>query len=350
MDCRKSLILISPYLDGELAGREIDALRGHVSGCEACRNELALQERLKAALRAFGREEFEAPPELCGIVMGSIRESRTTLRRLPASWRRIIAAAASILMLAGGSAGVITGLKIAGNGSMIGFKSTAPGIDGGAYAPGNTAGGASGENGLQPTGAGEIGNTGPGGGDANPGKEAGPSDRAGSGGLSSGDTAGKVLTAAASPPAGEKRVLLSSGVLVTSTNLKMEVDDLARARARAVSIAAGAGAATQVFPEQSGGEKVLVLRVVADSAGAPGLISGLTGMGTVVSRQDETRDLTNHYNEILVQSQDIQSRIITVTDPGERNRLEAQYASYRQELDAMSLESGKRVIVLWLES
>ena len=57
------------------------------------------------------------------------------------------------------------------------------------------------------------------------------------------------------PGPGSDRVLLSDEMKVTSTVLKITVDDLTTARTRAASLAAGVGAATQVFPEQTSGKQ-----------------------------------------------------------------------------------------------
>jgi hypothetical protein len=155
---------------------------------------------------------------------------------------------------------------------------------------------------------------------------------------------------AAGPSAEGPTVMLSSGMKVTSTVLKVAVDDLTGARAKAVALAAGAGAETQVFPEQSGGKKIVVVRLTTTSNQAAGLMSGLARVGTLEDRQDDSKDITAIYNETLVQYRDLQTRISSARDAGERSQLEAQAASYKQQLDAWEAEAGKRVIMLWLES
>ena len=351
MDCREALLLISPHLDGALTMEEEAALAGHTGSCRACAAELALQEKLSAALREFGRLEAQAPPELCGLVMSRLRaERKTALARLPAAWRKALAAAAAVLLITCGTA---TGLKIAGGGKMIGLGTPAkvegPGSPAGLINGGGPAG-PSGEATAPGTGNAQEGNTPYDNGGNGPGS---PLTAAGGpAGIEPGaeGTADAPPAGVSSVPAEGPRVLLSSGVKVTSTILKTAVEDLTEARAKAVALAAGAEASTQVFREQAGGRKIIVLRMAVAAGRAPDLIAGLYGIGNVIDRQDESRDITPLYNETLVQYNDLISRKNSAVDAEEQRRLEAQAMSYRQQLDAWEAEAGKRIITLWLES
>jgi len=358
MDCREAVTLISPHLDGALSIEENSALAEHLAGCESCAGEVALFERLAGALREVGREEAQAPPELCGLVLGRLRnERRSVLARLPAAWRRSIAAAAAVLFLAGGSAWVTAGLNVAGVEKMIGLGTPAKtDLDAGGGSPAGSGGGspdrvdpgpapgAPGAPNVEPEG--DAPGSPPGDSTADP---ADPGS--GTGDVKTNARDGKITPPAAvsATPEGE-RVLLRSGMKVTSTILKVAVDDLAAARAKAASLAAGAGAGAQVFPEQSGGKQIVLLRLTVASDRASELAAELAGLGKVFDRQDESRDITSLYNETLVQYGDLRSRISTTEDAAERQRLEAQAASYKRQLDSWQAEAGKRVITLWLES
>ncbi|OPX91271.1 zf-HC2 domain-containing protein [Pelotomaculum sp. PtaB.Bin117] len=357
MDCSKILLLISSHMDGMLSKEEEDALAKHVAGCVACAGELALQERLSGALRAMGREEIQPPQDIGGLVTSKLRagQRNTAIRQLPAAWRKAVAAAAAVLLIAGGSAGVTTGLKLAGNGKVVGFES-AP------YEVSTNEGG-----GISTSGAPEEGRIVPQDERAQLPGSVNTTDEAlientqdnenktlkttgDDTGLTPGNSgAGDKTAIAAVSPEGETRVFMSSGMTVASTLLKIAVDDLNDARIKAVSLAAGAGAATQTFPEQSGGKKILVLRITVNSDQASGLITALGRLGSVVDRQDESRDIAPLYNETLVQYRDLNSRISMAKDNAELQQLEAQAASYKQQLDAWEAEKGKRVIALWLE-
>lgn len=352
MNCREAS-LISPYLDGTLPEEEVRTLQAHLVECRTCSDELHLQQQLSEALRKMGQVEIQAPPELCGQIMGRLRQDkRTKILRLPVAWRKAAAAAAAMVLLAGGSAGLTSGLKTGGVGKMLGFHSPAA-VETGAPndpvatpQPGDPAAPSGSVNIASNTG--EAGNT--------------------TGHLvdstvlpDSGAVTGDAPSNPAGPekiPAGQIRVsstegaraLLSTGMKVTSTVLKVNVDDLTVARAKAVALAAGANAATQVFQEQDGGRKVVVLRLTVSSGSAVDLIGGLMRLGTTVDRQDESRDVTSLYNETLVRYFELQAARESAGDPQELRRLETQAASYRQQLDAWEAEAGKRIITLWLES
>jgi len=356
VDCRETQLLISLHLDGELSKDEEAALAEHLAACEACCRELALQERLASALRELSREEAQAPPEMCGLVMSRLRaERKAALAWLPAAWRKAVASAAAVLIIAGGAAGVTAGLKMAGGGKMIVFETPAKTDAGGGGSaaqlneaasgagnpvgpPGQASVPGSGQEALAPadgkgSGAGSPGLT---------GKEANSAAPGGSGG----STSAPVETPL---PAGEPRALLNSSMKITSTVLKVAVGDLTEARAKAVALAAGAGAATKVFPEQGGGKKIVVIRIAAETGRAKAMIAELAQLGTVTDRQDESRDVTALYNEAMVQYSDLQARLNAAAGPAERQQLEAQAASYKRQLEAWEAEAGKHIIMLWLE-
>lgn len=348
MDCRNALLLISPHLDGALTNEENAALVEHLAGCESCARELELQRRLCGALREMEREDIKAPPELCSQVMARLQaERRPVLWRLPGAWRRAMAAAAAILLIAGGSAGYTSGLRLADIGKMIGLATPASPVNtetpGGisiadkapveGTLPVDTTAQNPGENGVP--GNVQQGNPAEGTGD---GSGADVPD-------SNGDNAGKGI---ATPTGDIPLALLSNEMKINSTVLTVAVDDLTGARAKAVALAAGAGASTQVFPEQGDGKKVVVVRLAADHNKAPGLVERLGGVGLLVDRRDESRDLTSTYNETLVQYYDLQSRISTAGG-ADKHQMEVQAESYRQQLGNWKNEAGKWVITLWLE-
>lgn len=341
MRCQEALNLISAYLDGALSQDQSRTLEQHMAKCGDCAREMEIQTRLASALREIGSVEIQAPPHLCGLVMGKLQaEKKPAFRWVPAAWRRVVATAAAVLLIAGGSAGITTGLKIAGTDREPGHGIVATvQTDGGMVTePGVTEQSNPDHAVLGPENQTATGGTGP---DPNgkavletaPTRDNHPSSNA----------AG--VTAPVEPVE-----LLSGGIKVNSTVLRLAVDDMATARARAVAHAAGAGAATQVFPEQSGGKKIVFIRLTVATNQAANLLANLSGLGHFVDRQDESRDNTSYYNELAVRHSELQTRINKATDPGERRQLEAQAASCKQEMDNMRAEADKRVIMLWLES
>jgi hypothetical protein len=129
MDCRKAQYYIRQRLDQLLSEEDNAALEQHLACCEACAGELALQERLSMTLRELGREEIQAPAALSSLIMNNLRpQRRSALAWLPAAWRKTVAAAATLMLLAGGSAGVMNGLNLAGNGKNIVMESPTPNV------------------------------------------------------------------------------------------------------------------------------------------------------------------------------------------------------------------------------
>lgn len=351
MDCRETLLLISPHLDGALSKDEEAALIEHVAVCEDCARELDLQKRLSGALRNLGREEIQAPQELCGLVMAKLRaERRGTILRLPAAWRKAAAAAAAVLIIAAGYAGFTAGLIDSGKTLISENVKIEPDNrvtpdkiskdldqpDGSVQPP---------ENNGSPVITGEGNAT-----DSAHGKGTGNSTNTDNNISDNGDSSKTPAVNTSRPSSEGPSVLLSSGIKETNTELRMAVDDLPGARAKAVALAAGTGAETQVFPEQSGGKKMVFIRITTTSDQAPGLVAELTRMGKLMDRNDGSTDFTSIYNETLVQYHDLQSRISSARDAGEKSQLEAQAASQKQQLDNWESKAGKRVIMLWLES
>jgi len=299
MDCREALKLIPHSLEESVAGEQKAALAAHLAKCESCAGEMVLQKRLSVAMRGIGLEEVQAPPELCGLVMGRLQtERRTAFRWIPEAWRKFVAAAAALLLIAGSSAGITTALKMADSGKMVGYETSAPEVElsaGVDHSRLDTGG-----NSVSPQGDPDpvqpAGNTDPTGG-INPG----PSSAAGrdnTGTASIETDSDKVSAASGDEPTAtaEPQVFLNSRMKVNSTLLKVMVDGVNAAKTKATAIATNAGAMTQSFPAQSGAKEVLVMRLTVKSEQAAGLLAQLVGLGTPVDKQDESRDITSLYN------------------------------------------------------
>lgn len=86
--------LLSALLDGELGAAEEAAVRAHLDGCEACRDELAATERVRALVR--GLPQLDLPP----VVVERARwAGRRRVSRLGAAAAAAVAAAASVAFL-----------------------------------------------------------------------------------------------------------------------------------------------------------------------------------------------------------------------------------------------------------
>jgi hypothetical protein len=153
-----------------------------------------------------------------------------------------------------------------------------------------------------------------------------------------------------SPLSDGSNVLLSSGMEIVTTTLRVSSSDLAADGARVVALAAELGAKAQTFSEQNVDKNSLIMRITIASDKAHSLIAGITGTGTLITRQDESRDITSLYNDTLIKYYDLQARICTSQDSAEQQQMETTALSYKQQLDAWEAEAGKRIIILILES
>jgi len=106
MRCDDMNPLLGPFLDGELAGDEADAVRRHLAACPGCRNRLAGVAALEAAMRGLKPER--AP----GGIEAVLARARSAAPSAPASpgeatggrrrLRRYLAVAATLAVLVAG--------------------------------------------------------------------------------------------------------------------------------------------------------------------------------------------------------------------------------------------------------
>jgi anti-sigma factor RsiW len=108
--------MISRLVDGELAGEDRRLLDEHMSGCGACRDELAALAAGRAALA--GATAPAQPPYLLSRVMAEVRRSGARSRRWFALGRAASAVAAALLVVAGAGVGVFFGTSMAQAGSI----------------------------------------------------------------------------------------------------------------------------------------------------------------------------------------------------------------------------------------
>jgi hypothetical protein len=148
------------------------------------------------------------------------------------------------------------------------------------------------------------------------------------------------------------RVLLNDNAKVAvSTQLRVATTDVNLGKSQASAFAAaGPGVTLQNLPEQkdSEGKTTVLIKLTVPSEAAQGLIANLSGLGDVVSNSDEKRNITTSYNDTSVLYNDLQKRLEAQTDQGERQKIEAQLASYEKQFKAWDEEVSKQTISLWL--
>ena len=74
-DCEDVRMTASDYIDGDLEKRQIERMRVHLAGCEACR---AFVDTLVETIRLLGsmKREEPAPASLKDAIRGRIAEER----------------------------------------------------------------------------------------------------------------------------------------------------------------------------------------------------------------------------------------------------------------------------------
>ncbi len=105
MDCKEARQLLSPYVDGELAGREALGIAAHLADCADCRAQHAALAALASGVRHHA-DYFRAPAGLAGRIDAALPSPpmRTTpppkARRTSWTWLNLGAAVASIAAVA----------------------------------------------------------------------------------------------------------------------------------------------------------------------------------------------------------------------------------------------------------
>ena len=106
LDCAEARDLLHLHADGELGGEERAAITAHIARCDACRVEFEGIEALRSRVRAAGPH---APsPELKARVIAAL--DAESPRSAASSWRSYARIAASYLLVAVLSAGLVYGV------------------------------------------------------------------------------------------------------------------------------------------------------------------------------------------------------------------------------------------------
>lgn len=96
MNCEEFRTMLDAYIDGELSGAEIAALRGHAKDCEACREELEAADMLRETMEHMD-DDIVVPLEAQVAWRSAVRaEARKKNMR---KWTRMAYAAAAALVL-----------------------------------------------------------------------------------------------------------------------------------------------------------------------------------------------------------------------------------------------------------
>lgn len=359
MQCREAREFFSPWLDGELAAEEREALQRHLAECPACRAEWERWQEISRALRGM-KAPVAAPP---GFLAAA--NARLAARQRVRPWqsmRRLVAAAAAVaLVIAGSLSYAARGLwqhlpvTVAGIQQDDGGKTAAVDLPPGTGAdtfvtatPGGVTGPAVKQDGTKPDEG------------ATPEKGTAPADAVGNKGgaeppagtgTPTGDSSGDRPTRLAGAEPYVARTFLSNQRQATSTMLKIAVEDMAGAKRKAMGLAAASGAAVQTIADQDDGRDkraIYLLKVAEDRAAS--LLSALGQVGQVTAQNTNVQDLSQQFSATLEQYQAKVAQVNAAADPEERAKLTKEAKALEQQLSTWEEETKQHTIILWLET
>lgn len=370
LKCRQAKNLLSPYMDGELHGKQKAALEEHLASCEACREELEFLRTISETIRDIFRR-IEPPPDLLERTMRRIREMEATgeIERLRREESRRMKVRKTVM-----GVGLAAGIGLAA--LQIGRAGIGPATQpGGPVAPAPRVAVTADGTKAAPEGEPQVavkpqedtsGKTvaakvAP----AAPEVEAARSEAAkaatrvaaapdtgasakGTGAVTAPEQPGKpaeeAQVASAAGAAGpEQRVFLSGSRHVRTTMVKLEVADLEAARA-AVAAAAIEARAREVREAWSYQQKEAILRVVLPVGAAGQFLADVAALGSEVERKTETADVTVEYNRGLAEYQELSVK----ADP-QSQALARAAAQILESYERESLEAGREVVNVWLK-
>ncbi|MFZ5647416.1 MAG: anti-sigma factor family protein [Bacillota bacterium] len=338
--CDQMRELFSPWLDGEISVEESHDLEGHLLTCDSCRQELDLWKKISETLRG-DLIEGEPSPNFCSGVMSRLRQETGEPRSLPGRklftrWRAPAAAAAAAVMLFAGSWGAHVALNPEKPKTEIVINQPDPGTVIQPGTPDRTAP----EKMVQPQNTDRVTDTG------TPVAE----PETGNTGSNSGSVAEPAPTKSLAGNQLGDVALLNSNRDILSTILKLSASNTANATAAALDMAAGMGGGGQVLTTQKNGSGDLaIIRLVVPRESGKGLAAQLSGLGGIIDRTDEKKDISASYIEAGNRLKEIQARISAGVSPGERSQLEAEASGLKRQIESWNKDLGSYVIILWVE-
>ncbi|MBF7081562.1 zf-HC2 domain-containing protein [Desulfallas sp. Bu1-1] len=360
--------LISAWLDGELDRAEAETVEKHLGECTACREHLAFLKQIQAELRACALE-LPAPEGLSAAVMAQIAEpglpssARNDKRRtwrlgsIVANWKRSIAAAAATVLIACGSyaaathSGLTTGILVADKNKTRVAEINPD--NNGTVAPVNKPG-----NDMETEPVVNNGNPG------NPGNLDSTNNQDGNGVNNTlpkttednGKQPEKFSTT--STPAvdvmqtPELVALLSVDKqrIIKSTLIKTRVEEPGTARERVNSLAGKYKASIRLTESQNtAGGSLIGYEITVDRNKADNLISELETIGTLVNKDESSKDIGGQYNKQVEQYQSLAAQLKRSDNVEEQERLSLRMNEIAQQLKAWDSSASKQTIVIWLE-
>ena len=331
MDCRKIEQLISPFLDGELVPVEAGAVRSHLSGCAACQQEYEDLVRLSVSLKQMGGVLVPAPIGFKDTLMQRINEEKVitpvkTSRWFKRSWRQAAVGAAAALLLIFGAASMNMSpvFRIAEKTPII---ESQPGV--------SSSGPVTSGNNVSPAQPGVV-------------------TPVQSDGVTPGVTENGATPLVASAPAANSlrsgSVFLNKERAIITTMLKVNVNGSNTALENAQTLADNAHASTQNLGQQvNENGSYTALKITVAKSSADNLISKLSSLGTVSSKEVDKNDISARYSEILSQYQTLVTQRATLQDASQKAQLDKRLETLGNQLQDWEQKAELETIVLWLE-
>lgn len=373
LSCRQAQKVLSLYYDGCLPPAKANAVEEHLKACPACRAEMAGWAKLAAALAEMPVPA--APAGFAARVMGRLptapRRRFLAFRKeavLPSAWRpRLVglAAVAAAFLFVYASWNLAAQYQPPPPAPSVAERAGSESVrqwPGGAVEP---AGGQ--ERRQPPTDKAEAGGSA----EQERGRSAVPAQAPPGSGTSVGGEPGRTSSASVPPKASapraaepyllaqketpapapyEPRAFLNRERLITSSFLRLQVDDLEQAAAAARSFGRELGAKVEELARgRTGGRAQMGLKFTVDTGEANTLLLRLTGLGKVLNRTGETRDVTADFAAALELYHYWIGVRGALTNPEDLKAVDREIARLEAQLMAWDEEASKQVVVLWLE-
>jgi hypothetical protein len=347
MKCREAQDLFSPYLDGELNAVENRALDAHVEVCVTCREEIETLRTIAEALRAQVGV-VKAPEGFASAVRSQIAgEQRREVASWFSGWRRGVAAAVASFMILGGSLGYgATQFLNRGGPVLIGQEdpdTTIVEVRNPAEDPVTPAGQPTPGTPVVPSNSGAPVDSTPEPDPVTPVEEPGTVD--GVVPATKPSISNPIMIASVY----EERVFLSKQRSISSTMLKVSVEDVKTARDKAFNLGATYGASFLPAERISNGQ-VEILRLTVGREQAEVLTTKLGALGQVMAQDTETKDITSQFDRTREQYQSLLAKRTSIGNANELTELDATLQSLERQLTEWDRESERYVIILWLQS
>jgi hypothetical protein len=312
-------------------------MQEHLADCAACREELALWSSVASALSGMA-SEVKAPSGFARSVMAEINtQPHSWYTRMPQVWKQGVAAAAAFAVIAAGSLGLVTN-QFWARAPLIAEN---PGTE--VVLPGPRVTNI-GENRTEVTSpvANGVGDK--------PSVVADPVIPS-NGGVREPGTAATNITPQADPTPREQVAFLNldQARVIKSTMLGLEVNSLIETRQQVAAVAQQAnGKSEQLGVYNTAQGRAETIKVTVPSEKAAAVITKLSGLGEVVTKEDNSRDISKDFRNRVEQYLALHAQREAATDPAEQAELDQKLAGLEKQLRAWVEETGQYTIVVQL--